>query len=94
VRPAVGANPGYLRLPALAAPEEHLELKSVSARSLGIASMYPETLATLPSLSRRLVDPRPRLPGAARLATSLLTAPTHRMLSDADLRALERFLGH
>jgi dTDP-4-amino-4,6-dideoxygalactose transaminase len=83
IRPAEGAEPGYLRLPLLL---DH-PLPPEAAR-LGIARGYPLPLSALPALKPRLADPARRFPGAEALAARLVTLPTHSLLTAADLRAI------
>ncbi len=53
-----------------------------NGRALGISGMYPATVATIPQLQGRL--PEGRYPEAERVASSLVTLPTHALLSTAD----------
>jgi hypothetical protein len=83
IRPADGADPGFLRLALLLdAP-----LPPDAAR-LGIARGYPLPLAALPALKPRLTGPERRFPGAETLASHLVTLPTHSLLTPADLGAI------
>lgn len=86
VTPAPGAEPGYLRLPALL-PEGARQRLGADARALGIMPGYPLALADLPGFSR-ILNPGADFSGARLLASRLVTLPTHRMLEDRDLRAL------
>jgi dTDP-4-amino-4,6-dideoxygalactose transaminase len=90
--PVAGAEPGYLRLPAILRSAEESDVTRHDIQRLGIARGYPATLATLPSLVPKLVGPPRVLPGATRLARSLVTLPTHGLLSEADLAAIERWI--
>lgn len=87
-----GAAGGCVRLAALASGPSRGVL-GPSAVRLGVAAGYPEPLDTLPSLRAHRVDPARPLPGARALAERLVTLPTHRMLSERDLQALEAWLG-
>ncbi|HET9947378.1 MAG TPA: DegT/DnrJ/EryC1/StrS family aminotransferase [Longimicrobiales bacterium] len=92
VRAVRDAEPGYLRLGVLA-PERARHARLVrSGRRLGIHPMYPSTLDALPSLKPLLADPAPRLPGSRALVDSLLALPTHGLLAERDLEALEAVL--
>ncbi|HTE47312.1 MAG TPA: DegT/DnrJ/EryC1/StrS family aminotransferase [Gemmatimonadaceae bacterium] len=82
-----GASPGFLRF----------ALRDVSGRrapvpALGIVRPYPATLAEHAELRPILIDGEPAVPGSATLRDSLLTLPTHRFVSDADLSALQRWV--
>jgi len=84
VRPIAGAEPGYLRFPALltdARPERRARAE------LGIVHGYPNTLAELAELRSSLVGDE-KLSGARDLQHNLVTLPTHSLLSDDDLRQL------
>ena len=90
VRPAAGAEPGYLRLPVLR-PEP--DRRAVAAAApLGIQPGYPAPLPDLPALRDRSVNGSQGFPGAATLTARLCTLPTHRFLSERDLLRLEAWL--
>ncbi len=86
IRAIPGSKPGYLRLPVrvMDARRERPEL--------GIVRGYPDTLAELAELQAWLIGDE-RLPGARELRRSLVTLPTHGMLTDDDLRNLTNWLG-
>jgi dTDP-4-amino-4,6-dideoxygalactose transaminase len=90
VRPPVGARPGWLRLPLLV-PDRAGRL-TPEARRLGIMPGYPVPLSTLPGFGSRAANAAATFPGAARLAASLVTLPTHSLLNERDLVRLERWL--
>lgn len=97
IQPLPGAVPGYLRLPVriaggltgLADPER--------AQQLGVARSYPTPLSALPAVQARLVTSasggRHAWPGAEELARSLITLPTHSLLSTRDLEQITRAVG-
>ncbi len=91
VEPVAGAASGYLRLAVRARAADAVAAVRPVKR-LGIVSMYPSTLATLPSLVPRLVEPEPRLPGATALVETLVSVPTHRLLREREIRTIERWL--
>lgn len=91
VQPVPETAPGYLRLPLRTIQARDAVLDS-RARRLGIMPGYPLPLAELPRFRDRCVN-RTELPGARLLATSLITLPTHELLTEDDLTALERWLG-
>ena len=86
IRAIPGSKPGYLRLP----------VRVMDARSerpeLGIVRGYPDTLAGLAELKASLLGDE-QLPGARELRRSLVTLPTHGMLTDEDLRNLTDWMG-
>jgi hypothetical protein len=58
---------------------------------LGIVHGYPDTLADLAELRSSLIG-NERLPGSRELQRSLVTLPTHALLTEADLRALSNWM--
>jgi hypothetical protein len=84
--------PGYLRLPVLPQDASRGRLGSGAARRLGIMPGYPATLSELPGFGTRVRNAGAGFPGARRLVASLFTLPTHGLLSERDLRALERWV--
>jgi dTDP-4-amino-4,6-dideoxygalactose transaminase len=89
VRMAAGAEPGYLRLPFLAAPGARAAADSAEARALGIMPGYPRALCDLPGFGERVLNPGEGYFGARMLAERLVTLPTHSRLSQADMAVLE-----
>jgi dTDP-4-amino-4,6-dideoxygalactose transaminase len=90
--PVEAGDPGFLRLPAVLTAGGPWEAAQGRAQRLGVTRGYPTTLAALPSLGPRLMGAVPLLPGATRLAESLVTLPTHGLLAEGDLAALERWI--
>jgi dTDP-4-amino-4,6-dideoxygalactose transaminase len=86
IRAIPGSKPGYLRLP----------VRVMDARSerheLGIVRGYPDTLAELAELQASLLGDE-QLPGARELRRSLVTLPTHGMLTNKDLQDLTDWMG-
>ena len=91
-RPPADAEPGWLRLPFVARGEARARALSPEARRLGIAPGYPRALCDLPGFGERVANACEAFPGARRLAASLVTLPTHSLLSEGDLRRLERWI--
>lgn len=91
--PVRDGEPGYLRLPVLLRPDESNAVVQVHDGRLGLAMGYPTPLTALPSLLPHLVA-EPKLPGATTLAESLVTLPTHGLLAERDLAAVEEWLLH
>lgn len=92
VRTPAASIPGYLRLPVLVSDEWRERFRSAGARRLGIMPGYPGTLAALAGFGTRVWNASAGLPGANHLAASLVTLPTHRLMSQRDLRALEEWI--
>lgn len=92
VRVPVGGVGGFLRLPLLAGARARARAAAPSARALGVMPGYPLALCDLPGFTERVLNRTEAFPGARDLAERLVTAPTHGMLSDADLARLERWL--
>jgi perosamine synthetase len=91
VRAVPGAEPGYLRLPVRVTAGD-ARRAACSGRRLGVVRGYPISLAELPQLAPLLVQPEAPVDAARALGTSLLTLPTHSLLAERDLRALERWV--
>lgn len=89
---APGAEPGYLRLPAVLAPAARARADLAAARALGVWPGYPRALADLPGFGERSRSAGDALPGARELAASLVTLPTHGRLGPDDLAALEAWI--
>jgi len=92
VRPPRDSEPGYLRLPLLAAPQARAAAARPEARALGIMPGYPVALCDLPGFRERVANPDDRFEGARLLAAGLVTVPTHSLLTPADLARLESWL--
>ena len=86
------AEPGYLRLPLRALRGSSRMLVSQQARRLGVMRGYPLALADLPGFREFCSSPA-ETPGARTLAESLITLPTHSLLSARDLTELTDWLG-
>lgn len=87
-----GGKPGYLRLPLVVEPSRMAQFTSRRARHLGIMPGYPLPLDRLEQWQPSLRRTGAALQGAAELAHRLFTLPTHSMLSESELRALEALL--
>jgi dTDP-4-amino-4,6-dideoxygalactose transaminase len=90
VVPIEGANPGYLRLPVLA--NERSGSTPPQNPKLGVVRAYPQSLADLEGFSGRIQRGAAGYAGARLLAARLVTLPTHSLLREADLAAIERWL--
>lgn len=90
-QPATG-TPSWLRLPFLPSDRLLHRLGESPARRLGILPGYPIAIARLPGFVRRLRHGT-HTPAADQLATRLHTIPTHGLLQDGDLRAIESWFG-
>jgi hypothetical protein len=93
---APGAEPGYLRLPALARDPEAREalVGRGGGAPLGVAPAYPRALPDLPALRGAIANPGGPFSGARLLADRLCTLPTHSRLSGRDILALEHWIDH
>ena len=81
VRPLGQAVPGFLRLPLRLAHGLQGFADPARARRLGIVPSYPRVLAAVPQVRPHLATVDDSWPGAAELARTLFTAPTHSLLS-------------
>jgi dTDP-4-amino-4,6-dideoxygalactose transaminase len=90
IEEVAGAQPGFLRFPARVTDPRWFSDHSAELGREGIVGGYPTTLADIPGgpWSRSLAD----LPGAAELARTLVTVPTHSLVSDDDLARIESWV--
>ena len=91
VVPIASSHPGYLRY-AL----RDLTGRRRAETALGIVRPYPGTLADYPQIGSSIVGGEPPMRGAAEIARSLFTLPTHRFVARSDLVALSAWIevGH
>jgi perosamine synthetase len=92
VAPPPRGEPGYLRLPVIAAEGALATLASAQARRLGVMPGYPAALVDLPRFGDRCRNRSAGFQGARTLAERLFTLPTHSRLSAADVTQLEALL--
>lgn len=86
VQPPPGAVPGWLRYPVL-------DPAARTAPALGVLRGYPCTLLEMEPMQPLLLE-RVAMPGAERLARTLVTLPTHHLVSRADVeRIVARYRG-
>jgi dTDP-4-amino-4,6-dideoxygalactose transaminase len=81
ITPIAGSHPGYLRFPM------RLDGAHEVAPALGVVRGYPSTLAGLAELAPTLIGDE-KLSGARELQRSLVTLPTHALLTAEDLRKI------
>ena len=86
IRAIPGSKPGYLRFPVRVS-----DARAVRPE-LGIVRGYPDTLADLAELRASLIGDE-KVPGARELQRTLVTLPTHGLLSADDIRDLTNWLG-
>lgn len=89
IQPIEGAEPGYLRFPVRLAESR---TKNREQPALGIVHGYPDTLADLRELRSSILGDE-RLSGARELQRSLVTLPTHALLSKKDFAELCSWMG-
>jgi dTDP-4-amino-4,6-dideoxygalactose transaminase len=85
-RPIEGAVSGYLRYPILDSGSR------VERADMGILRGYKLTLHEQEELRPCLVAGEPPTPGAAELARTLFTLPTHYMVKPSDIKAMMEWL--
>jgi len=88
--PIPGADPGYLRLPAMCTGSRRPA--SLLTSRLGVEAAYPKSLADLEGFKHRIEGVTSSFSGARALAARLITVPTHGRLEERDLEALETWL--
>ncbi len=89
IRPVPGGQPGYLRYP-VRVPRGFAGLADPArAARLGIASGYPASLAELPAVRNWLasVDRPTVCAGAEELVRTLITLPTHSLVTREELES-------
>jgi dTDP-4-amino-4,6-dideoxygalactose transaminase len=94
VRPLAPAEPSFLRFPVRVAHGPAGLCGLAAARRLGVQRAYPGVLATLAAVGARLREPTGRTPGAEELARTLVTLPTHSLLTAPERSALAALLVH
>ena len=92
-RVAPGTTAGWLRLPVLPDADAAARARTPDARRLGIAPGYPRALCDLEGFRARVLNAGDSFDGARRLARSLVTLPTHSLVAEGDLQALEGWIG-
>ena len=86
------ASSGDLRFPVHAPSGRLREWRSEEASWLGIAPGYPRSLADLEGFGNKIRNREMSFSGARELSERLCTLPTHGMLREGDLKALEHWL--
>jgi dTDP-4-amino-4,6-dideoxygalactose transaminase len=92
IRTPPHAQPGYLRLPVLAASAARRSAVAAAAKRMGVMPGYPNALCDVERAASRCLNRNAVFPGARRLAAELCTLPTHGRLREADLAGLERWV--
>ncbi len=92
MRPLAQGVPSFLRFPVLVARGFEGLGAPAAALRLGVQRGYPKALATLPEIGARLRRPTGRTPGAAELVRTLITVPTHSLLTARERSALAALL--
>ena len=82
-----GRQSGFLRLPMLRGPGAGTQRLDASLVRAGVEAGYPTTLADLPALRPQL-ESVGSYPGADRLVRELVTAPTHSLSTEQELRRI------
>jgi dTDP-4-amino-4,6-dideoxygalactose transaminase len=85
ISPLPGASPGYLRLPI------RVDASRADAPALGVVRGYPETLTALAELQPSLAGDE-KLSGSAELARTIVTLPTHAMLTSRDRKKIVEWM--
>ncbi len=86
------AHPGYLRFPLLVPPALRPLANGRAAQRLGIIGGYPTPLSAVAALRSRCVNAEDGFEGAQALAEGLVTLPTHSLLAEAELQAIEAWV--
>ncbi|MEP7064401.1 MAG: DegT/DnrJ/EryC1/StrS family aminotransferase [Gemmatimonadota bacterium] len=89
IRALVNGKTGYLRFPVRLAPTRTTKKDEAA---LGIVHGYPNTLAELPELQPLIIGDE-ALQGSRELQRSLVTLPTHALVTKEDLKNLSSWMG-
>lgn len=92
VLPLQGASPSYLRY-GLVLSDPIARDKWIDAEKLGISRLYPASIDSIPDLPRDALAASPSLPGCREAARSLITLPTHPLVTREDQERIARFVG-
>lgn len=89
-RPLEGAQPVSLRFPILARDRAHRTRLRTRLRTVGISASasYPTTIREIPGITRYLAPAQHACPGAASIATRIVTLPTHPDVSTDDVERM------
>ncbi|HEU4685549.1 MAG TPA: DegT/DnrJ/EryC1/StrS family aminotransferase [Nitrospira sp.] len=92
VRAVAPSDSVYLRLPLFMRDRTVKEwvCKTSRGAGAGISPSYPTTVQDIPQLAGRI--PVRRVPGAQEIVERLVTLPTHRFVTQRDIRKLDRIL--
>jgi dTDP-4-amino-4,6-dideoxygalactose transaminase len=76
----------YLRLPVLVddGVDRAALLRALVDAGIGATASYPASLAVVPDLRGYLATPTAAVPGARRVARSIVTLPTHPFVTAGD----------
>ena len=86
-------EPGYLRLPFVAAPAARAAAGAPDARAMGVMPGYPAALCDLPGFGERVLNLSGDFGGARTLAGRLVTFPVHGALTAQDVSDCGRWVG-
>jgi hypothetical protein len=83
-----GPSHPYLRMPVFAAnpADRHRRLAEARDRGLGFSLAYPGPVSEIPEVES-VIGPR-QFPNALRVATHLLTVPTHEWITPRDVNGI------
>jgi dTDP-4-amino-4,6-dideoxygalactose transaminase len=89
-RPLEGAQPVSLRFPILTRDRGHRARLLAGLRAAGISASasYPTTIREIPGIGRYLAPAQHSCPGAATIATRILTLPTHPDVTGDDVERM------
>jgi dTDP-4-amino-4,6-dideoxygalactose transaminase len=89
-RPLAGASPVYLRFPILTRDATHRSELFGRLRAVGISTSasYPTAVSEIPGIARYLAPDQEPCPGAASVASRILTLPTHPGVTSRDIERM------
>jgi len=89
-RPAVGADPVYIRFPILTRDRNHRSHLSrrLHKSGIGASTSYPSSIEEIAGIKRYLADDQAACPAARSLASRILTLPTHSHVTSTDIEQI------
>ncbi|MBD3234216.1 MAG: hypothetical protein GF315_10890, partial [candidate division Zixibacteria bacterium] len=91
-QPPKFASCGYLRFPVLLTDEKTRRYILNEGHKLGISGMYPGTVSGIPVLKPNLAEDLQDCPDSRRIASTLVTLPTHFGVKDSDIERTVSFI--
>jgi dTDP-4-amino-4,6-dideoxygalactose transaminase len=94
-KPLPHCDPIYLRFPILVMNPQLREkiYSNLIANGIGASKVYPTGIHQIPAVAHHLVNPGGKFPQTDLVASSILTLPTHPLLTSKDLDRITETIG-